>query len=357
MKVYNVDFINPSDFSIIHHTNTSEFAYSDDYLSPDQNRITIIANNKVQIEQYIYIYKGSEKFFGIVALVSDESNNQMTVDFVSFLYAKFNYPILFNTNNQGSGTLENALKTIIQNYWVSNSDSLQNVVGMSVQTTSSTSGWGFNLKSDTEGQHHLICNFFDTFIVRSLEKYGVKIDVELNLQARTIVLKIGTNQNAFQYIEADLKSVITKNVIIKKGNNAVNKLVVWNTEGYNQSRIYYRHSDDSYSTANTDRLSPVVFDVRGAEAGEGTFASAADNVAGEVFGSISYDNYIEVEVLSNDTLVNPEQMLIGQKCYIISEKKIYTSILTGKKSDGNSMTLIFGTVRVDLTKILKKGIR
>ena len=62
---------------------------------------------------------------------------------------------------------------------------------------------------------------------------------------------------------------------------------------------------------------------------------------------------IELTVTKNDTLVKPYALDIGQVVNIISKGNVYTSILTGKAiSDRTQLT--FGTIRLDLTKIIKR---
>jgi hypothetical protein len=201
MKVFNVEFFDPNDLSLAYHTNVSSdsISFEDDYLSPAKNSIEVIAGN-IAVEQYVLIYLGSERYFGVVSDISAVKQGKVSVSFYSFLYSKFNVPILFDTDLQGMGSLENALSTIIRSYWISNSDSLQNVYGLNTSASTTTSGWGFNLKSDSAGQHHLICNFFSTFIVRSMEKYQVKIDVVFDAENKSIELIIGNDTHDADYI-------------------------------------------------------------------------------------------------------------------------------------------------------------
>ena len=60
-------------------------------------------------------------------------------------------------------------------------------------------------------------------------------------------------------------------------------------------------------------------------------------------------------MMNGDTLVRPESLEFGQTVRIISDGVSYTSILTGREK-GAFTKLIFGTVRLDLTKILRRNI-
>ena len=60
---------------------------------------------------------------------------------------------------------------------------------------------------------------------------------------------------------------------------------------------------------------------------------------------------------ADDTMINPLSMEIGQIVSIIHNGVSYDSILTGKEIHGGLVKLIFGTIRLELTKILNmKGV-
>ena len=82
-----------------------------------------------------------------------------------------------------------------------------------------------------------------------------------------------------------------------------------------------------------------------------TFADAAKEQADQKFGDIKWKNYIELEVVKEE-MFNAINMRIGQVVNIYYNGVTYATILTGKKL-GNTITLIFGTIRVDLTKKLQ----
>ena len=59
----------------------------------------------------------------------------------------------------------------------------------------------------------------------------------------------------------------------------------------------------------------------------------------------------------SDTLVNPLTMDISQIVEIIKDGKSYNSVLTGREIKPGIVKLIFGMIRLDLTKILNmKGV-
>lgn len=75
------------------------------------------------------------------------------------------------------------------------------------------------------------------------------------------------------------------------------------------------------------------------------------------FAKNSYNNYIEITVLQSDSMIDPQRMNIGQIVNITHDGVSYNSILTGKEVSGGLVKLIFGTIRLELTKILNmKGV-
>lgn len=356
MIPYNVEIFD-GNFNLISHTNTSGIQYSVDYISPVRNNITIL-NSQVEKGNYIRIQGEERDYFGVVRSVSSRSEKTITLEYGSFLDV-FDTPIVFDTDLQGTSTLEQVIADLITSTFISSSDNLQNITGLSVETTSETTSWGFNLKSDTEGKHTCIINLYNTILVRALQEYGVVVRVFPDVQEKTILLKIGVPDETERVIEADLPNIIDKNIVIKETNNDVNKLVVYNTENYTTKQTYYRHTDDTYDTIDDDRIVPVVQSIEGVapeyngDTISKTFVQMANSKAAEVFGAIKFNNLIELAVLNDDSLVKPSEQEIGQKVIVRSKGKEYESILTGY-TKGQTTLLVFGTIRLDLTKIVRR---
>ena len=68
-----------------------------------------------------------------------------------------------------------------------------------------------------------------------------------------------------------------------------------------------------------------------------------------------YNNLIEIEVMNDDGLVQPQKLQIGQQATIIRNNTAYQTMLTGKKVSDTTI-LVFGAVRLELTKKLKRRI-
>jgi hypothetical protein len=242
-------------------------------------------------------------------------------------------------------------------YWINNADTDQNITGLEVQTISSTSGWGFHITSDQKGLNKAIINFMTSIIKRSLTKYQVGLYAEPDFSNKKIVLSIGIKAQGTFYIEADLPNVIEKSIIVNESTQDMNKLIIYDQADLVTNVIYYKHPDGTYDTTDDDRITPVIYGITSVAVSEGdTFADAAQDAADKQFDVDSYSNLIELTVQNDDKLVMPDTLTIGQLVSVTSNGTSYASILTGvERSDVTKLT--FGTIRLDLTKILKGGLQ
>lgn len=90
----------------------------------------------------------------------------------------------------------------------------------------------------------------------------------------------------------------------------------------------------------------------GETAAASIFEDKAYTKALQTFSKNKYDNLIELEVAADDEMIKPTTLKIGQVVNVISEGNSYTSILSGREIE-DTITLIFGTIRLELTKSLK----
>lgn len=356
MRPYNVEIFQ-QDGTFVFHQNVGSVKYVFDYLSPSTNEITMQFDERCEDGQYIRIVGNGADWFGKITGVTagTTSKKLMTVSYESFINT-FDVDILFDTDYQGSGTsLEQVIANYISALFINNTDTYQNIAGLTVTTVTNTINWGLHITSDVAGSHYAIVNFRDSVIIRAMEKYKIYIDVRPDFATRRINLYIGANTAAVKTIEADLPNVIEKNVVIKQTANNLNKLTVYNEEDYTESITYYLHSDDNYDTSDTDRVTPVHADIDSTFTLEGqTFEAAAQLIATDRFSGRAYNNLIEITVMNDDDLVDPASLELGQEVQVITNGVSYNSYLTGK-SVGDLTTLTFGTVRIDLTKILRGG--
>ena len=157
-------------------------------------------------------------------------------------------------------------------------------------------------------------------------------------------------------ISADQENIVVKTLKYSDKNIGVNKLIVYNENNYNQSLTFYVHPDKTWNTTNSNRISPVVRGIKLVTPQEDTvssFEEAAVEAAYSELSSSSWDNCIELEAYVDDINVTPMELAIGQVVTVYYKEASYTTILTGRILDGNKITLIFGSDRIEFSKRYK----
>lgn len=356
MQPFNVEIFDRQ-FNLVQHYNVGAIDYKYDYLSTMENSVMIAFNENVQNGDYIRIKNNTDSYFGYISAIAVNEAQQgfSEIKFKPFI-SLFDSSIMFDTTLQGSATtLEQMIADYITAYWINNADSEQNIYGLEVQTISSTSGWGFHITSDQKGLNKAVINFMTSIIRRSLTKYQVGLYAVPDFSNKKIVIQIGVKAPGTFFIEADLPNVIEKSIIVNESSQDMNKLIIYDQADLVTNVIYYKHPDGSYDTTDDDRITPVIYAITSVAVSEGdTFADAAQDAADKQFDVDSYSNLIELTVQNEDALVMPDTLTIGQLVNVASNGTSYASILTGvERSDVTKLT--FGTVRLDLTKILKGG--
>lgn len=355
MRPYNVEIFT-QDFELVGNTNVNEVIYKEDYLSSDNNNITILALPGVKKHQYIRISRGNEEYAGIVTEVSCGTDKSKKLHCISYkpLMELLNTDVLFDVSLQGQGTMEQFICDRITEMFINNTDEEQNIKGLSVAAVTSTENWNLHITPSDKGGHYNIVNLVDSIIIPALEKYSIFVNTKLDIQNRKVQIIVGKAAAGVITIESDLPNIVIKNITIRRVSADVNKLILYDAQNYENSRTYYLHSDLSYDTVNHDRITPVVCEMQAVSCDEGSsFESMAISAAHDKFANLSYANLIELTMMNGDNLVKPEALEFGQVVDIISDGVKYRSILTGKER-GRNTKLVFGTVRLDLTKILRR---
>lgn len=355
MPAYNVEIFSP-DFLLKYHDNIGTVKYSEDYISPVENSAVIRTDDTVTKGDLIRIGQLNDDYFGVVTSVDygEAEGQQMTVYYKPYT-SLFNTDVLFDTDRQGTGSMETELKKIIEDNFVNNADQIQNIPSIGdITIVSNTTGWGLNLKSDTEGMHHCIVNFYDVFLVNGFRKYGISITVSPDYSEKKVNLEIGIVGTGAVTIETGLPNIIKKSIVIRETSDDTNKLEIYNTANYTERIIYYLHPDGTYDTSNADRIEPVSRDIRAVGTEEGqTFQAAAASEAASVFGQIQYDNLIEITALKSRGVLDATKYRFGQVVRVIHNGNAYESIFSGMEI-GDTVKLSFGVIRLDLTKIVKR---
>lgn len=197
-------------------------------------------------------------------------------------------------------------------------------------------------------------------ITNAFRTWGVVTEASLDLVNKQILVNV-YEQTATKTIECDLENVISSEVTLGDSYGSTNKLIVKKTvaEGSPTGTTeitYYRHTDGSISTTDTDRLVPVFWDVEILEQTEdmtdADWIAETETMAKETLTPAKYDNEVVIAVWEDDKIVNPKGIALGTITTLYIKGTTYYSILTGETIEGNVYTLTFGAVRTELTKKL-----
>ena len=360
MQQFNVDIFN-RDMTFVHNASIDATSVDDDYISASLNLIEVPATQVVENGQFIRLQNEDYSFFGLITEVSP-GEFATRIGFKSFLTI-FDEDVLFDTNWQGTGNagVRPTLETVIRNYLsdndITSSDTYQRlpIVVTIDATITETLDWSLGLRSDKDTSHYTVANLYSEIIVRALKEYGIAITVDPVFYDHTVHLTITKKPTPFN-ISADQENVVVKTLKYSDKNVGVNKLIVYNESNYSQSLTFYVHPDKSWNTTNSNRISPVVRGIKLVAPQEDTvssFEEAAVEAAYSELSSSSWDNCIELETYVDDINITPMELAIGQVVTVYYKEASYKSILTGRILDGNKITLIFGSDRIEYSKRYK----
>jgi len=356
MRPYNIE-IYSKDFDFKSHTtiggNDPKFNY--DYLDPENNKIKVMAPFDVSIYDYIRIKGNDIEIWGSVT--KTEAGINESKEFINITFRdiedQMNIQILVDTDEIGTGTLEKYIADRIKETFIDNSDDEQNIEGLEVQTEGSTTDWVLDITPSGEEEHYAVVNLLDDIILPAFKRDSVRVLFNFSVSEKKIIAKISKNTADPIIIETQLPDVLSKTIKYKSINKEANKVIIYNQKDYEEFETYYLHTDGTFDTVDDDRVSPVSLKIETVSSDtEEDFQSQAYDRANKTFGANKYENLVEIECTNDDERISPLSLEVGQVVNVIDEGNVYETILTGKKI-GETTKLIFGNVRLELTKILK----
>lgn len=244
------------------------------------------------------------------------------------------------------------LATNIDNAFMSNTDTLQNrpITLTYTQSADALPLTGFNL--------HETVNILSV-MVSAMKTYGVVVASRLDLPNKRFTVNI-YQQTATKTLEASLENVLQKSVTIGDSYGSTNKAIIRKirvvddvTTVLGQTE-FYLHPNGTIDTTDGNRIVPVFWELESLELDddmtESEWQAAALSRAKEILTPAKYDNEIVLQYDRDDLLARPADLLIGTATTIYLDGNTYASILTGKRIEGQKITLIFGVTRTELTK-------
>lgn len=342
-NIYMVEIFQP-DFTYRSSTQVSDIGIEIDYLSLVKNKIKL--NNVVAfIGDYIRISTKDIEVDGIITEVS-EDKKYIIITYKTF-FDTFDVDILVDPADLNTVTMEGFISTLITENFISNADALQNLQGLSVSVLSGTSGTSLALTTN-------IVNLYKDIVYPAFLQYNIVVSFSISTQQKQILCTIAKNISPIKTIETGLPNIIGKNIALGVTTESYNKLIVINEANQTEQEIYFLHPNNSIDKINTNRITPVIFDTEFITIASGkTFTQSAYDKAVTVLKQNEYNNLIELEMSNDDDLIKPITLKVGQKASVIDGDNIHETILTGIKV-GKTTTLIFGAVRKELSKKLKR---
>lgn len=309
-----------------------------DYLTLDKTSLSISSVVEVNRGWFCRIVQGPEELFqGVVSSVTQ--NKSSTTVALSPMISLFDTPIYKDRTTYKKTNLEGWIAGILtENFAIHNGVDgvVENLKDFSATAQTSTNGIALGLKDN-------IHNFWSDISKKAIEKGKIAIECSFDPQNKTISASVKSYAGYSEItLEADLPNVIDQNFTLNDRGSSTNKCLIINQDNETTRTII---TADYYAP-------PTVFSVEKVTVESGkSFASVASERAAEVFKSSEFDNLIELKYRQDDLII--PAIKIGQPCRVIKGSNVYRTVLTGTMLKGGTKTLIFGGIRVDLTKILK----
>lgn len=344
MSLYKVEIFK-KDFSYQSSYQVGSLTYEYDYLSLASNKIQLPDVVEAQQGDYIRIMGDDDMLFGIIDKVT-ESDTLYTITYKPFL-SLFDANMHMDRTTLVGMSLEEWIRQILQEHYVDSSDEMQNLKDAEIITTSETMNAWLDVESNIENLYELL--------KIALNRYGVAVFVDADAACSAISIRIGKSAVEERIIEADLPNILSKEFTTTNGSkSSINKLYIINEKNESERAVYYLTPSGMVTRFPLERIEPVRFDTVYVSAGEGeNFENAAYEKAHTEL-TTGCDNLIELTVFKNDRMVNPDSWNIGDSAKILKGGKEYRSVLTAKKFNGQTITLVFGSIRKELTKLLAR---
>lgn len=311
-----------------------------DYLTMEATTITVPGTSKVEKGNYVHI-DGNYNFDGIV---SDVKPKDKTTDIsVRPLQAIFDVEIFTKEFSDVADFIySEGIATLVEN-----SDILQNIPLVLTNMAHAAE----RPVSVTETKVNIL-----NLMYTALTTYRIAVDCKLDMKQKYIVANIQQVTDE-KTIEAGLPNVISKEFTIGDNygnfNKALIKKIVKDEETgtviLSDAVPFFLHTDGTVSDADTDRIVPVYQTVEMLDDCEDWNVQALGR-ATELLAGAKYNNEIVLKYRYSDRIVHPANMKIGTDVTVYFNSTKYKSILSGYVVSKETISLIFGTVREELTK-------
>ena len=374
MRVYNLEIfrigqiggIVMEGYSIYHdvyHRQINEINYAYDYFKEDKNIIEIPYDERVQEQMCLRISDSLNASFELTGYITgiEIEKGMMKVTYTDLVSAFTDINVVFNVNRPNAPVT--GYDSYLEIYLASKCEQVFNEQGwfvgdlmrnLDISTTSlEVNPFNFNIKPDNEGSNFAVVGLKDVLINRSASEYDVWFRTHFE---ESPYISIGKVNSEVQYLETNAPFVISSIVKFENNKDGTSVLSVYNADETDEGNFltFYLHEDGTINGNPVDTVKPLIYAETVIKLNEGeVFADKALEEAKSKMNVELGNNYVEIEV-PFDTM-DLATWEIGQKVKIYHEGMEINSVLTGKKID-KTLTLIFGTIRLELTKRLERKV-
>ena len=250
-------------------------------------------------------------------------------------------------NNPRQSNLEETIKTILENDFQNNRDSLMRTIfgSFDIETTSET-----NLTLQSQEEHYIV-NFM-SFLYDIYEKYNIIISIDVPFEEGTPVIHIGKPN--YNKLQIGNNAYAFRNFNIVAEVFETNKLTVYSEEtGTFRGEWFTTTSGITDNSSALNRIQRIKTNI--------IFSDDDLNIlkASSLRNQI-YNHRIECDLVVQNKLLNFDLLKLGQEVDVYFNGDYYNTILTGytlSMTDGKESEVIhltFGLVRTTLTSKLFK---
>lgn len=249
-------------------------------------------------------------------------------------------------NDPRKTTLEATIKTILQNDFQNNRDTLmKNIYDcFTINTTSST-----ERVLETQEANYVIN--FSNFLYDIYEKYSVLLDFDIQYNEGTPVINIGRPN--YDKLLIGNNSAIFRNFDVTTNVFQTNKLIIYSSEGVYRNTFYATTSGIVTDSSALNRLQKIHTNIVFSD--DDYSILEASSLRNQI-----YNHEITLDLVLNNKLLPFNDLHLGQEAEIYYNGDYYNTILTGYSisgSEGNppeTVELTFGLVRTALSSKLFK---
>ncbi len=326
-----------------------EYSVNFDYLTLEKSEVKVIkGSSSFRKGDFIRLMKvGSSKSIidGCIIAVT-EQKHYITYEF-KHLLSLLDVDVSFNRDDSKTKTLERFTADIIENIYKNNDDDLQNIpVDVNIKSAGIFNS-ALNLKDNIHNLYEII--------IKSFDKYNIIIESYINIANKKIIFEIDEINSSKLNLEMNLPNILDSYFMLKDNQDSINKITLVNKDNEEQQVTYYLLDDNSITEDknHVNRITHVNFTYEYIQSSD-DFSEQAHQSAVDRLKKVKYNNLIEIVTLTNNRIIDVSNLKIGQIFNIITDNQTIESILTGYETISESkIKLIFGKLRIDLTKILK----